>query len=314
MEIRNSSNGSGSAKYDRCSVSKGSICGSADEAVQKELNRISHLKSFSVGETVVREGEEGGGIGVVVTGVLRVLKTMSDGRQQIVGLLLPSDMFGRVFSTSSRFAIEAATDVTLCSFERRGFERLVEQNRELEHRLLLSVLDELDAARDWMVLLGCQNALERVGSFLIFLQLRSEPGKGGQSSSPPCISIPVSRRDFAAYLGTTVETISRTIQYMARKSVIEIVDPQHFIVLNWNRLIKMSGRDDFLDRSGELGQQLVMPTGAVAHRWRSEAPITAQSKSGFPNSTDASAEMVPATRMSQETGKVRKTAGNGVSR
>ncbi|WP_328600457.1 cyclic nucleotide-binding domain-containing protein [Mesorhizobium xinjiangense] len=54
-------------------------------------------------------------------------KTLYDGRQLIVGILMPSDMFGRVFSSTSNVSIEAATDVTLCCYSRAGFESLLLQ-------------------------------------------------------------------------------------------------------------------------------------------------------------------------------------------
>lgn len=235
------------SKCDLCVIHHRSICGVVDARLQEEIGRISHTRTFSAGETVLAESEQAGIVGNVVSGVLRMVKTMADGRQQIVGLLLPSDMFGRVFSTDSPFAIEAATDVTLCCFDRPAFERLLMKNRDLEHNMLLSVLDELDAARDWMLLLGCQSVLERVATFLIILHRRVDNQGCGRRAdqAKPCLAVPIGRRDMATYLGTTVETISRTIRLMARKGVIRIIDPQHFEVLRRDRLVTMSGRQEF---------------------------------------------------------------------
>ncbi|MDP3898110.1 MAG: helix-turn-helix domain-containing protein [Mesorhizobium sp.] len=237
------------SKCDLCAIHHRSICGIADTPLQAELSRISHIRTFSAGETVLAESESAGIVGNVVSGVLRMVKTMADGRQQIVGLLLPSDMFGRVFADDSRFAVEAATDVTLCCFERAAFEHLLRHNRDLEHNILLSVLDELDAARDWMVLLGCQTVLERVATFMIILHRRVDNQGCSRVTDrgPPCVALPISRRDMATYLGTTVETISRTIQSMVRKGVIRIVDPRTFEIVKLDALIAMSGREEFRD-------------------------------------------------------------------
>ncbi len=240
----------GMGKCSQCPVGKHSVCGNAEGQLQQDLNAISHDRQYSAGETILYEGEKGGIVGNVISGVVRVMRTLADGRQQIVGLLLPSDMFGRVFASTEQFSVEAATDVTLCCFERRAFERLMEANQPLEHAVLLSVLDELDAARDWLILLGCQNAAEKVASFLIFLHLRSTHHlKNGRFVMPATsITVPISRRDMAAYLGTTVETISRTIRQMAHKKIVEINDPQHFAILNWDRLVGMSGREEYVDQ------------------------------------------------------------------
>lgn len=234
------------SKCDLCTIHNRSICNVMDGKMQEELGRISHLRKISAGETVLAESESAAIVGNVVSGVLRMVKTMADGRQQIVGLLLPSDMFGRVFSANSNFAIEAATDATLCCFDRPSFERLVRLNPVLEHNMLLSILDELDAARDWMLLLGCQTVSEKVATFLIILQRRIEnQGCRHHTDPKPLVTVPISRRDMATYLGTTVETISRTIQLMSRKGIIRILDSQHFELLRRDRLIEISGRQEF---------------------------------------------------------------------
>jgi Cyclic nucleotide-binding domain len=90
--------------------------------LQKEIGSISRIRHVRAGETILAESAPSNIVGNVVSGALRLVKTLSDGRQQIVGLLLPSDMFGRVFASSSRFAVEAATDAVLCCFDRSAFE------------------------------------------------------------------------------------------------------------------------------------------------------------------------------------------------
>jgi CRP/FNR family transcriptional regulator, anaerobic regulatory protein len=234
------------ARCSNCAVRHTSVCGLADDESQKELNRISHVRTYTAGETIIAEDEKSFMVGNVVSGVLRMSKTMLDGRQQIVGLLFPSEMFGRVFSDRSSFAVEAATDVTLCCFERNAFERLLAKKPVLEHQMLLMTLDELDAARDWMLLLGAQTVLERLVSFMLILIRRSQRQKspGASDGEAFTLTIPISRKDLATYIGTTVETISRKVQHLSRKRTIRIIDPRHFEILNYGQLVRMSGRED----------------------------------------------------------------------
>jgi CRP/FNR family transcriptional regulator len=49
----------------------------------------------------------------------------------------------------------------------------------------------------------------------------------------------------AQYLGTTVETISRTVQTLARAGLIEVVTSTRFIVTDLEGLIAASGNEDF---------------------------------------------------------------------
>ncbi|GLS34485.1 Crp/Fnr family transcriptional regulator [Mesorhizobium tianshanense] len=204
------------------------------------------MRTFEAGNTILAEAEDSVFLGIVMSGILRVQRTMADGRQQIVGLLLPADFFGRVFERTSGVAVEAATDVTLCCFERHAFERLLSRSPELEHQMFLAVLRELDAARDWMLLLGSQTIPERVASFFLILHRRTTVIEPDMPSRKRRLSVhvPISRHDMAAYLGTTVETISRVIQDMSRRGIIEIHSPQHFGILDEKRLVRCSGREE----------------------------------------------------------------------
>ncbi|MGX8007513.1 Crp/Fnr family transcriptional regulator [Mesorhizobium sp. ORM8.1] len=222
---------------------KTSLCSRVNVDLQGQLARLSHHRTYRLGETVLAEMEDTSSVGIVVSGVLRMQKSLEDGRQQLVGLLFRSDFFGRVFGGFSDYAIEAASDVTLCCYERHAFERLTECFPELEHQLMLSTLDELDAARSWMLLLGCQTMPERVASFFLMLCRRSDADELSPGANFP-IHIPINRRDMASYLGTTGETISRVIHEMSRKGIVKIRNAQNFEVLNKRQLVRMSGRDD----------------------------------------------------------------------
>lgn len=225
----------------KCASLNCAICTDLGREAKLELSRIAKVRNYRAGETILAEAEEIGFVGNVVTGVLRLQKTLHDGRQQIVGLKLPSDMFGRVFTQASHVAIEAATDATVCCYHRCSFERLFTRFPELEHRMLAAMSRELDAAQDWMLILATQSVPERLATFLLILRKRSLAQS--IAMSPTRVEIPISRRDLAAYLGTTVESISRAVQQMARGGIMQIVDPQRFEIIDLQRLIAQSNHD-----------------------------------------------------------------------
>ncbi|MCQ0989329.1 Crp/Fnr family transcriptional regulator [Jiella marina] len=229
-----------------CRGSNRSVCAAVPLHFHEEIRRISHIRTFEAGTTIASEGHEALFVGTVLRGVLRLVKTLADGRQQIVGLLFASDMFGRVFSDEMPFAIEAATKVELCMAPRRRFETLLSRHHELEHEILIRTLDELDAGRNWMVVLGCQNMLERVAAFLAILTIREhvleDAAEGSERAA--IVEVPLSRADMAAYLGTTLETVSRSIHRIADHGAIEIIDPRQFLIKDWPALLRLSGRSD----------------------------------------------------------------------
>jgi len=226
------------------------LCDNSDPDLRQEMRRLSRLRHFSRGQTVLADGEAPQIVGNVVDGVLRMQKTLIDGRQHIVGLLVPTDMFGRVFAGPSRFALEAATDVTLCCFERSALERLLARHPELEHGLMLSVLDELDAAREWILLLGGHTVRGRVATFLLIFA-RRWPNLGcpqaGEAPRRCEVGVPISRRDIAQYLGTRDETLSRVIQSLCREGLISVKNANTFVIEDLDLLAEASGNAEFLE-------------------------------------------------------------------
>lgn len=193
------------------------------------------------GETILAQAGRISFLGHVVSGVLRLQKTLRDGRQQIVACCSPA-MCSDGFSCLSHTAIEAATDVTICCYDRVIFESLLVRFPELEHRMLAAIARELDAAQNWMTLLAMHTVSGRVSTFMLLLQKQALPASVHEGGIT-IVDIPICRRDMAAYLGTTVESISRSLQHMVRSGGIRVLSPQRFEIVDRGRLIALSNHD-----------------------------------------------------------------------
>ena len=146
----------------------------------------------------------------------------------MVGLLLPSDFIGRPGRTTASFDVSALTQVTLCQFERRRFEALLETTPHIASRQMEMALDELDAAREWMVLLGRKTAREKIATFLKMLARRSLAGEG---SSDRTLNMPMTRDQIANYLGLTLETVSRQLNAFKKEGIITLEGRKQIAVL-----------------------------------------------------------------------------------
>jgi CRP/FNR family transcriptional regulator, anaerobic regulatory protein len=233
------------AKCAQCPVRNRSFCGSAQGQAFIDLAGISRIRRFRAGETIIAQKDRSHLVGNVLQGVLKLVKSLSDGRTHIVGLLHPSDFFGRLYSASSEFSLEAATEVELCTIERGAFEAYLAKYPSVEHELYIANLSQLDNARERTMLLACQSTLERLAAYLALRLLQIEMAlieapKGGRIVVPSTLN----RRDFAGYLGTTVETISRNVQFLARAGIIRILDSGHFEVVKRNALFDLSGQSE----------------------------------------------------------------------
>lgn len=221
---------------DTCAVRNRAVCGALSDDEITRLNGIAHFKQFSAGSVIHRDHDEPGYFANVVSGVVKLTKTLSDGRQQIVGLQFPSDFLGRPFRSRSPYFAEAASDVTLCTFERGQFERLVKETPGIERRLFEHTLDELDAAQEWMVLLGRKTAGEKVASFLLMVTRRSAQAGCGAPLNSAKMELALSRSEIADYLGLTIETVSRQVTSLKRRGVIVLEGTRTVLVPDISKL------------------------------------------------------------------------------
>lgn len=229
-------------KCTSCVIYNRSVCRVASPEAMAQLNRISHIRKFARGTVIQGQGEASDIVGNIVEGVVKLSSASASGDDHIVGLLFPSDFFGRLFAEESQFAYEAVTDVTLCAMNKSGFERFLMDHPEVEHEMLKAKLDELDAVREWAAITNGHTTMQRVATLLFVFSRRSrnQHREHGDLSSP-VVHVPLSRRDIADYLGTTPETLSRNIQTLARGKVIRIINAKHFELLNASELVRHSG-------------------------------------------------------------------------
>lgn len=205
------------------------------------LVHLQRVRTFRRGETVISEGEDVGIYGKVVEGILKMVKSLPDGREQVVGFVFPGMSFGNLPSATNSVAIEAATRSTLCYIRHSRLDRLIAGNRQLEDAFHFSTLEALDASRNWMAILASHTVAQRLASFLVMLRDRARTDAAG--TALPLLSIPVRRIDLAAYIGTTHETLSRVLHGLQRDGVIRIEAPHRLEIVDLPRLQHLSSGD-----------------------------------------------------------------------
>jgi CRP/FNR family transcriptional regulator len=226
-----------------CPIGQRAVCARCDEAELAELEQMKYYRSFSAGQTILWAGEPMEFVGSVVTGIAALTQTMEDGRRQMVGLLLPSDFVGRPGRATAAYDVTATTDLVMCCFRRRAFEGMVASTPHIAQRLLEMTLDELDAAREWMLLLGRKTAREKLASLLAILARREAALHARRPGTALTIDLPLTREEMADYLGLTVETVSRQISALRKDGVIDLDGNRHIRIPDFDRLLDETGDD-----------------------------------------------------------------------
>jgi CRP/FNR family nitrogen fixation transcriptional regulator len=197
-------------------------------------NPIVCLNEFAYkrGTEIHGENEPADYVYQVKKGAVRSYKLLSDGRRQIGAFHLVGDIFGLTNGENHRFTAEAVVDTTLWLMKRRSLEVISQTDGVLARNLLSLTTRSLQHAEDHMLLLGRKDSLEKVATFLLEMDKRLADA----------MTLPMSRRDIADYLGLTLETVSRALSRLRRAGAISLaVDtPREITILDRKLLLALN--------------------------------------------------------------------------
>lgn len=228
---------------EHCFVRNRAICAALDAGEVAALRAIGRRRTLVAGESLIWSGEDSILVANVVEGVLKLSSGTADGREQIVGVVYPSEFIGRPFGGTSAQDVTALTDARICVFARKDFDGFAREHPALEHKLLERTLTELDRTRHWMLLLGRKSAGEKLATFLLELSERLSPADcetlpGARARR---FTLPFSRQQVADVLGLTIETVSRQFTRLKSDGVIDLPSRREVIILDHAGLVAEGG-------------------------------------------------------------------------
>lgn len=206
------------------------VCRIARHAVYKELKahgyrEITALRrsqrSLAANKIIFREGEVPQTVYTLFDGWAYKYKMLRDGSRQILAFFIPGDLIlvQAITDTPLPFAIRAATEVTLCTFERREFFEAMMALPETWAGLRDYIFASANQTDDLLTALGRCSAAPRIAGLLASLVERME--RGGWPAGG-AFRIPVSQSMLADALGLTPVYVNRIAGQLRRDGIVEI--------------------------------------------------------------------------------------------
>ena len=186
--------------------------------------RSPRAKTFRLSqhEVIFYEGDPAERIYELAEGAVMLYKLLPDGRRQVVEILGPGDLFGFPVADMHDCAAETLVPTLVRALRRQDIETASGLQQHVTHCLL----SQMETLHNHAVLLGRKSAMERVASFLMqFVPSRGGPGCTGpvdEDNDESVVLLTMTRQEIADYLGLTIETVSRVISEMKRRSLIRI--------------------------------------------------------------------------------------------
>lgn len=191
-----------------------------------EIVKAAHSTTYKRGEAVYRTGEKSSGLYIVHKGHIKIYRLSSSGKEQLIRILGPGDFAGEL-SLFTEMIHDAYADaiepVELCVIDNKRFQQFLLQYPAISIKMLSELSIRLAQIEHQATSIALEPTETRIAKYLANLAKEQKTAH---------ITLSMSRKDLASYLGTTPETISRKLaefedegwirQYRQRS--IEIVD------------------------------------------------------------------------------------------
>lgn len=204
---------------------------------QSELAQIRTClleKKFGKGEALFLEGAECQQIFFVRSGRVKLYRTASSGREQILESLGPGDTCACHPGSeqwSCTATAEAVAPSTVWYLSRKDYARLVQSNHKLANTLNQLFAEKLKRFSCLIEDVSLHDVRKRLIKFLLDMQ-------GQATSQKNVLQVPFTREEIAQRLGTSRETVARYLHDLKRDRLIDIKSHQ-IIILNKTKLEEM---------------------------------------------------------------------------
>lgn len=199
-----------------------------EEEQMIEIMKMARSTSYKKGEIIYYAGEESDSLYIVGRGKIRIYRLSESGKERLVRILSPGDFTGELalFNQSIHDSYAEAMEKTnVCTIKGSDIQKILLKYPSIALKILGEFSRRLEKSEKQTTLFATEKVERRIAIFL------SEYIDNNEGESME-VTLPMSKKDLASYLGTTPETISRKLRsledegYIKQKSgrKIEILD------------------------------------------------------------------------------------------
>lgn len=204
-----------------------------DEAATALRNSMTAVH-LDRGEVLFREGDAGDRVYVVISGKIKLGRTAPDGRENLLALLGPGQMFGELslFDPGPRStAASAVTDTDLLALAHDDLLPWLTGRPEVSRGLLLQLASRLRRSNDTLADLVFSDVPGRVAKALLDLSTRF----GVTSDDGIRVAHDLTQEELAQLVGASRETVNKALADFVARGWIRL-EQRSVIVLDIDRL------------------------------------------------------------------------------
>jgi CRP-like cAMP-binding protein len=202
---------------------------------REELARIGTRLRLPARTLIYREESAAQWVFAIAEGVVKSYRELPSGRRTIAAFLFSRDLFGLAENGRYVNSAQAITRVVVYRLPVTELTVLLKHDSDLQFKFLMKVTQALREAQRRTILVSRRDA---AGRFAMFIALMSEhqdrATPGGRT-----VSLPMTRSDIGAFLGLSLESVSRAAAELERQGLVEFEGRHGVRIVDQDRLARL---------------------------------------------------------------------------
>lgn len=207
---------------------------SHDDALAAIILR-GNLITFTKGDMLLRQGDEGSRLYIILSGMARVSMVASNGHEIVLDYAESGHVIGEVafFDGGERSAsAEALTDMTLLTLSREAFAEILASHTDLAMQLMKALARRLRQTNDIVEADRAFTSGPRLARYLLRLML-SGSEDGGR------LKLKLSQSELGNFVGLSREQINRQLSAWSDHDIVGI-DSGHIHIIDRDMLLEIA--------------------------------------------------------------------------
>lgn len=201
----------------------------------EEMSQIAEIitdKEYKKGENIYLSGALEERLYVINTGKVKIYKLSETGKEQIIRILYPGDFMGELslFARSPLDTNAEALEATaVCIIDGDKLNQIIKEVPSIAVKIIEELSKRLQNAEGMIKSLGLQDVEQRVADILLKI-----------SAGEDEFTLDISKKDLAAHIGTSQETLSRKLSAFQEIGIINQIGQRTIMILDRDTLERVA--------------------------------------------------------------------------
>ena len=202
-----------------CRVLSSTLFRSLSGEQAKNFSCIFCPSQFHRNQILFFEGGAARHIFALNAGLVKLVKSLENGKERITRILFPGDLFGLEALNEERYPLTAVVleDSEICSVPRDQFFAFLRSNPDISLDMIRLLVSEVAETRAQVTSMSFKDARMRLATFVLSLVSAGETDPVRSCS----LDLPLTSQEIAEILELSPETVSRTWHALRQEVLIE---------------------------------------------------------------------------------------------